>query len=197
MCGLMRLDMGAQAPFTLLLYRGRMNMTKQIPLTNCDKYTLVDDEDYERLSKWSWYLKDDGYVVRSTSKTVIRIHREIMGVTDPSLIVDHRNHNVLDNQKENLRVTNRSGNMMNAGKRGKNKYKGVRYIPKNNCYQARISVNKRSITIGHFTNEDAAANAYNFYAKIHHGEFAYYNDVEHMPQEEWEKHMTRKRGILL
>lgn len=76
------------------------------------KVALVDDDDYAYLSQFSWYLSTNGYTngrkhlrVRSTiDGKGVKLHRVVMGVTDPKLTVDHINGNVLDNRKENLQI---------------------------------------------------------------------------------------------
>lgn len=91
------------------------------------KTALVDDQDFERISKYKWHLhKTDCniYAARwDTSfkpKKKIFMHREILGL-DPisKMVVDHINHNGLDNRRDNIRVCTRSQNQMNRYK-GKN-----------------------------------------------------------------------------
>lgn len=56
-------------------------MTKLIELTK-GKTTIVDDEDYEWLSNWSWCVSSNGYAVRGTETNkrtkLILMHREIL-----------------------------------------------------------------------------------------------------------------------
>lgn len=78
------------------------------------KVALVDDDDYAYLSQFSWYLHSNGYtsgrrherVCTSINRKHSKMHRVVMGVTDPKLTVDHINGNVLDNRKENLQILN-------------------------------------------------------------------------------------------
>lgn len=79
-------------------------------------YTWIDQDDYERISPYSWRINSNGYVIRSTSKgsrkdntrkigITIYLHREILGLkTGDGLEGDHLNGNVLDNRKENLKA---------------------------------------------------------------------------------------------
>lgn len=99
---------------------------KKILLTQ-GKYAIVDDEDYDRLNQHTWYAskkRSTWYSMRdiwnSKEKKKIRIsmHREIMNVPvfDGNNYIDHKNHNGLDNRKENLRICTNSDNMLNMKK---------------------------------------------------------------------------------
>ena len=80
------------------------------------KYALVDNEDYSELAKNKWCLSTKGYVKRGTTvggkhKTIL-MHTQIMG-TPVGKVIDHKNHNPLDNRKENLRVCTHRQNCAN------------------------------------------------------------------------------------
>src|SRR3990167_419773 len=106
---------------------------KQIKLTQ-GKYTLVDDEEFDWLSKWSWCLHTNGYAQRGifskkrNINKMILMHREIMKPRDEEWI-DHINQNKLDNRKSNLRICNASTNGANQKISIKNTsgYKGVNW----------------------------------------------------------------------
>lgn len=73
------------------------------------KYAIVDDDDYEKVSKIVWNCDTEGYAI---SNFGLRMHRFIM---DPpsGLVVDHINHDKLDNRKSNLRVCTTFDNNQN------------------------------------------------------------------------------------
>lgn len=50
---------------------------------------------------------------RGVKRQRLYLHRVIMGVTDPALMVDHENGNGLDCRRENMRITDNSGNQKN------------------------------------------------------------------------------------
>ena len=95
---------------TMLYRRARYGYAfRRIPLTQ-GKYAIVDPEDFERLNKYKWYAVKDSrtfysYRNKRVGKKYISLgmHREIL---DPPghLVVDHINHNGLDNRKANLRL---------------------------------------------------------------------------------------------
>ena len=89
---------------------------KTIPLTQ-NKIALVDDEDFERVSKFKWYAgkHDDRWYAKTnqigTTIGTVSMHRFILGIK--KFKTDHRDGNGLNNQKKNLRVCNDSQNQAN------------------------------------------------------------------------------------
>jgi hypothetical protein len=105
---------------------------KEIPLTR-GYVVLVDDEDYEQLSKRHWTAlvkRNNVYAYRVFGSGCEYLHRVVMGVTDPNIEVDHRDHNGLNCKKYNLRVCDSSQNGANARKTTRttsSRYKGVNW----------------------------------------------------------------------
>jgi predicted RNA methylase len=93
------------------------------------------------------------------------------------MVVDHRDHNTLNNCRSNLRICTPSQNQQNSvGRRyRKCKYKGM--IQQGNCFQVRIQVEGKKINLGLFLTQEEAAIVYNIAAKKYFGEYAYLNDV--------------------
>lgn len=152
---------------------------KMIPLSGekgAGKFVLVDDEDFERLNKWSWYYHA-GYAARrkSPENKIMMMHREIM-MTPKGMDTDHKNNNRLDNRKDNLRICNRSQNNLNIGKRPNNTsgYKGVFWRSDKKLWLARVG----KIYAGKFKDKEAAAKAYDKKAKELFGRFAKLNFPE-------------------
>ncbi len=148
-----------------------------------DTYTLVDDEAYEWLSaiKWSAVETKSGLKAKGVWKREnTYIHRLIMK-SPKGLVVDHINHNTLDNRKDNLRACTQSQNCMNkVSNRGKSKYKGVTYSndrKRIRRWRAIINQNGKNISLGRYKTPEEAALAYNTKAKEIFGEFAYLNEV--------------------
>ena len=99
------------------------------------------------------------------------MHRFILNLKGREL-ADHINHNILDHRLCNLRKCTHAQNQMNRKVFCKkiSKYLGVSiYIV------ATITVNGKSIHLGHFKTEEDAAHAYDEAAKKYHGEFANLN----------------------
>lgn len=163
------------------------HMTRTIRLTT-GQTALVDDEDFDRVSQWKWHYQpqqygDKGYAVRSPkpSDTAhprrLVMHRYIINAPDDAR-VDHINGNTLDNRRSNLRLATNAQNKYNSRKytRGgypaSSQYKGVSWNQQKGRWQSRIAVNKHLIWLGSFSDEVAAALAYDQAARELHGEFA-------------------------
>lgn len=162
---------------------------KKIPLTQ-GKFAIVDDEDYERIvAMGSWHF-NNGYASSSLAykkpngkwgKKTLYMHRAIMHLDflDKRLI-DHINHDRLDNRRKNLRICSHLQNIRNSKKQKNNTsgYKGVSFNKNSQKFRAQIRFNNKNMCIGSFECPKEAAKAYNEAALKYHGEFANLNKVE-------------------
>jgi hypothetical protein len=150
-----------------------------------DAVAIVDDEDYEWLIQFNWHIKkadpkrNTGYALGIVNGKNSRMHRVIMGATDPKVQVDHINGNGLDNRRCNLRLASNSQNHMNTKKiKGcTSKYKGVVWHKKRQKWQTQIVADSKYMYIGVFDLEEDAARAYNEFAVACHGKFARLNII--------------------
>lgn len=120
---------------------------KTIPLANSGN-TIVDDEDYEKYKNWGWIEDYDGYAINHNRKTRNYLHRLILEdklnrkvLPYPKEICDHIDGNKLNNQRENLKLSNHSKNLVNSNKARYTPNIGIRFHSKS--YEARITRNKR------------------------------------------------------
>ncbi len=142
---------------------------KKIKLTK-DKFTLVDDEDFEYLNKYKWEIKNTTtnfkayrFEVNAAHGKVkiIFIHREIMKVSDPSIHVIHLNGDHLDNQKSNLRtLTRQEATRFRKKYLSPKQFDGVAYLRSAEKYIATISKNEIEYRLGIYTTPEKAAMAY-------------------------------------
>jgi len=146
------------------------------------KYAIVDAEDYGRLSSYKWCAVEHSrcWYARTLKRdgSQLSLHRLITGAPK-GLFVDHRDHNGLNNRKQNLRICTRSENNWNRRPHGRtSRYKGVYRDKRRNKFVARIYTNGKQIFIGYFDDEIEAAKAYDRKARELFGEFAYLNFPE-------------------
>ena len=145
-----------------------------------NKYIILDEEDYEKIKKHSWCLdkqpnKNIFYVKNSS---LGKIYNFLMN-PPKGMLVDHFNHNTLDNRKCNLRICTRSQNGMNQFpmKNKTSKYKGATWNKSTNKWHSKIKLNRKTIHLGRWKTQRQAAKAYNCAASILFGEFAYLNKI--------------------
>jgi hypothetical protein len=135
---------------------------KLIPLTQ-GKFALVDDEDYEYLSKFKWHAKKQtrkhfpDYFYAARGKKGILMHREILNISEDQN-VDHKNGNGLDNRKENLRPASQLENCRNRRYRDKGLPRGITFQA--GKFRARICILGKNISLGMFINIEDATKAY-------------------------------------
>ena len=142
---------------------------------------LIDSEYLDLVQSFRWTAiraksKYGGFYAR-TDKPFLAMHRLIMGVNDPNILVDHENHNGLDNRKENLRLITPKENMWNARPKigGSSSYKGVTWHKHKRRWNARIYFNNKMIQLGYYKSEQDAGSAYDAAARELFGEYACLN----------------------
>jgi hypothetical protein len=151
---------------------------KLIPLSQ-GKFAQVDDEDYDFLMQWKWFV-NHGRAVRSAwtpgreKKLQIFMHRVLMDAP-PGMEVDHRNMDPLDNQRHNLRVCTPGQNQYNKRAR-KDSPSGLKNITPNFgkrgiTWAVKMRASKKEHYIGTFKTLEAAIQAHTAAIRRLHGEF--------------------------
>jgi hypothetical protein len=145
---------------------------------------LIDDIDKELLN-YNWYETEDRYLYRNIDNKSEYLHIEILkriGIYIEGFQGDHRDRDVTNNCRENLRLATKIQNSQNIGKRKCNGdissiYKGVIYLKNRNKWMASIRVNGIRF-YRCFKTEIEAAKWYNEQAKWYFGEFAVLNKID-------------------
>ena len=170
-------------------------MTIEIPLSQ-GKVAIIDDDDLPLVSGYRWYawkgpMAKTYYAQASIKRadgtwTKIKMHRLIIGLTDPDVKVDHRDRNGLNNTRTNIRACSHGQNMRNSGTRSDNTsgFKGVYFDKRRGKWAAQIVVNGKNRYLGSFITPEEAHQAYCRAADELHGEFANYGTP---PPKRWSK----------
>jgi len=132
---------------------------KRIKLTQ-GKHALVDDEDYEELSKYKWHAVNTGNHLYARNSNGVYMHREVMN-TPKGKYTDHINHDGLDNRKSNLRVCTNQQNCWNKSLQSNNTtgHQGVYFDgrPKRQKrWYVRFKLNGKKLSLGYFKNIEEA-----------------------------------------
>lgn len=168
------------------------------------KEVLIDTEDLLRLDKeipkkttngkWSVVLSKDsrsqslfyakinilhpegGLDKRGKKKTTtLFLHRTILSPPKKK-VIDHIDHNGLNNKRSNLRICTVAQNTANKRKgKGSSDFKGVSWHKRDQIWIATIHQKRKQLHLGYFNDELEAAKAYDKAAKDLWGEFAKLN----------------------
>lgn len=153
------------------------------------KTILINDEDYNLIKDYTWrvnFVRGNFYAITTICRTgqkpqTIKMHRLILGLTDPKTFVDHKDSDGLNNRRDNIRIATLAQNTRNTGANSRNTtgFKGV-YMYKNGhpssgLFTATLRCKDKKYHGGYFKTAIDAAKKYDELAKIYHGEFAYLN----------------------
>jgi hypothetical protein len=146
---------------------------------------LIDDEDCELVSRFSWYLTGKHEYKKYLTSSIyaegiyktIRLHRLIMN-PPKGMFIDHIDGNTMDNRKKNLRICTNQENTRNM-KRIHNKYgyKGISFEKRviSRFWVALIcGIHKKGkiTSLGTYATKEEAVRAYDRGAIKYFGEFA-------------------------
>lgn len=148
--------------------------------SNTKEEILFDKEDYELIKNYCWRVDAYGYVVTSAKNElsgkynkIIKMH-QLLSPCLNGYVIDHKNGNKLDNQRNNLRMCRQSDNVKNhvVHKTSTTGVSGVTWNKKNQNWRVRIG---KDISVGSFANFDNATNARKNAEEKYFGEYSYDN----------------------
>lgn len=164
---------------------------KSIPLSNTSLIAVVDDVDYDLVSRYRWYATKGWntsivYAYGFVNGKTERMHSLILG-KEPGKVTDHIDNNGLNNRRANLRLVTPQQNTVRQRRR-RNAIHPYRGITKSspNRWAAQIGLNGNTVGLGHYDTPEEAARAYDRAAWEAWGEFAVLNfpeELESLDQE--------------
>ena len=129
------------------------------------------------------------------------MHRLIMGkFEDDGLVIDHINHNTLDNRKHNLRICTESDNSKNKSLPSNNTsgVVGVSFNKKYNKYETYITINYKRKSLGLYDSIEDAIKTRKDAEEKYFGEYSYDNSMElAMKNNRKDKNMNKELRISL
>jgi hypothetical protein len=158
--------------------------SRKIPLTQ-NKASLVDEEDYERLSKYKWFAHKGRYTYYAVRHLpckeghhLVRMHREVLGLMKgDGIICDHKNGNGLDNRQDNLRRASYCLNKYNTQiyKNNTSGFRGVYFMKDREKWAVQIGKDGKLIYCGSYKSKEEAAIVYDKMAIKYYGDDAILN----------------------
>lgn len=142
---------------------------------------IFDLEDYDLIKDYKWYVGNNGYLYgRSDNTQHVLFHRLVMNAPD-NYFIDHRQHNLLDNRKQFLRIVTCSQNGMNKEIQINNTsgYTGVYYHKPSNNWCAYIKVNNKQIKKYCKTKEEAIQKRQQL-ERVYFGEYSYKQSMDYL-----------------
>lgn len=139
--------------------------TKEIALSQ-GKVAVVDAADFADANRWRWSahkIRNTFYAVRKSGASHVYLHREIMASElRPSLVVDHKDGDGLNNCRSNLRVCTRRQNQQNRVNVPRNNtsgHIGVLWSKHDKRWRAVVVRNRKRTHLGQFGSKSKAVQA--------------------------------------
>ena len=139
---------------------------------------LLDDDVFERVRYRKWYTYGRAVMAYDSAingkQNMLCLHRVVIGAKSGD-IVDHINHNVLDNRRVNLRLATQAQNGANRSGRNKNNtsgYRGVSWYKPLKKWYSYLRINGERKYLGVFTRLEDAARVVKTAREKYFGEFA-------------------------
>lgn len=171
----MKKDISAEFLRSVLVYHPEIGIFtwKKRPIGHFINNRIANSWNAKFADKIAGGIRRDGYSTISINNSRYFSHRLAWLFMCGSWCeneIDHRDGNPQNNKWSNLRAAIHAQNMRNR-KDSRSGMKGVTWSSSNNKWQARITVDKRVINLGYFSNPLLAKGAYTLAAENLHGKF--------------------------
>lgn len=160
---------------------------KLIPLANTTLTAKVSDQDFSLVSRYQWHRIKGRYTFYAGSMVRGRRLKMHQLIKPGHKMLDHADGNGLNNWRSNIRPCTPAQNTQNSikipGKRSSD-YRGVCWLRREQKWLAQICVNYKQTKLGYFSEQEAAAIAYNIAARKLFGRFARLNIISNDEKKE-------------
>ena len=141
----------------------------EVLCNNSDQVIKIDSEDEYKVSQHCWYIHQSekcetlyyAYGRDKLKRNHLKMHKFILECDDDELVIDHINHNGLDNRKENLKVCFVNENTWNQQNKGSIPYKNITFNKRRNKYSVSFKRYKRCVYHTYCNTLDEAVNIRN------------------------------------
>lgn len=141
--------------------------------------TKIDRDDIKKTRKYKWCFSHEKYVVTQSKGINLRIHNLIMN-TQKGSVVDHINHDSLDNRKKNLRIVTQHENGINRktlNRNNKSGHRGIHWNKLNKNWTVQIRAKNKHFYIGSFYSLKEAIKSRKKAEKKYYGKEAKYTTL--------------------
>lgn len=132
------------------------------------KYAIVDESDYESISRFKWCFSH-GYALRKNNGKTQYMH-QLINNTPAGMVTDHINRDRLDNRRANLRSVTRSVNNSNRNPVSVNAsgLKNIYWDKQTNKWRVKVGRGYKTVHLGRFTKlPDALSTLKNWEEQLH------------------------------
>lgn len=121
--------------------------------------------------RWSAYKHRNTYYVvtnlnkeqqKAYKKKRLKLHQLVLSCAK-RFIIDHKNHNGLDNRLDNLRIVTNRTNCENKIRKNKTGYTGVSWHKRDNIWACAIQINGKNKHLGNYKTKEEAHQARELY----------------------------------
>lgn len=141
-------------------------------------YALVDPADRELVAPYRWAAEPNASTTYASTRIkgkTVRMHRLITACPE-GLVVDHINHDGLDNRRANLRICTLKENFRNRNPRSAKGAEGFFGVEqRGRRFRPAVFVDGKRLRLGSFATAEEAARARDAAELAHHGEFVTLN----------------------
>jgi len=124
--------------------------------------TLIDGDQYALAMSHSWRVDAYGYACSNANGKGLFLHRLVLRAPQ-GVLVDHINHDILDNRRAAMRLVDAWASVVNRRLRQgphTSRFHGVHWDKQRQAWRAMVRFRGRQIYGGCFTTEELAAAAY-------------------------------------